>query len=60
MKNVTKEIKTFFAPWNKESEEIKRACRDLGLEFCAVRKGNWNGYKVNSFHHWSNANPLGT
>ena len=49
----TKEIRIFFAPWNRESEEIKKACKDLGLEFCSVKGGDWNGFKVKSFHHWS-------
>lgn len=48
-----KEIKTFFAPWNKESDNIKKACADLGLQFCNTKKGNWNGFEVKSFHYWS-------
>jgi peptidoglycan/xylan/chitin deacetylase (PgdA/CDA1 family) len=48
-----KEIKTFFAPWNREGDEIRQACADLGLNFCNVRKGLWNGYNVRSFHWWS-------
>jgi len=53
MVGKTKEIKIFFAPWNKEGEEIKQVCEDLGLKFCAVRKGIWEGYYIKSFHHWS-------
>lgn len=48
-----KEIKTFFAPWNREGDDIKKACEDLGLEFCAVKGGDWNGKKIKSFHWWS-------
>ncbi len=48
----TKDIKIFFAPWNKESEEIKKACKDLDLEFCNVQKGKWNGHEISSFHYW--------
>lgn len=47
-----KPITTFFAPWNRESENIKKACKDSGLLFCNVRKGTWNGQEVKSFHHW--------
>jgi peptidoglycan/xylan/chitin deacetylase (PgdA/CDA1 family) len=53
MVGTAKKIDTFFAPWNRESEEIKRACQDNGLKFCNVRKGNWNGQNVISFHWWS-------
>ena len=48
-----KEIKTFFAPWNKESPEIRKSCRDLGLEFCNIKNGEWNGQEIKSFHWWS-------
>lgn len=48
-----KEIKTFFAPWNREGDNIKKVCSDLGLNFCNVKGGLWNGYKVKSFHYWS-------
>jgi len=53
MVGSAKSITTFFAPWNREGENIKRACADLGLLFCNVKKGWWNGRKVNSFHWWS-------
>lgn len=49
----SKDIKIFFAPWNREGENIKKACQDLGLEFCNTKKGIWNGYEIKSFHHWS-------
>lgn len=49
----TKEIRIFFAPWNREGGEIKKACKDLGLDFCNVRKGKWNGYEIRSLHWWS-------
>lgn len=52
MVGYAKPIDTFFAPWNHESDAIKRACKDLGLNFCAVKKGEWNGVRINSFHHW--------
>lgn len=53
MTGKCKKIKTFFAPWNKSGKDIKRACDDLGLEFCAVKGGDWNGRKVKSFHWWA-------
>jgi len=53
MTRQCKEITTFFAPWNKEGEGIKKACQDLGLKFCDVRKGKWNGKEVRSFHWWN-------
>ena len=51
--NKIKEINIFFAPWNRESENIKEACQNVGLQFCATKKGMWNGYEIKSFHHWS-------
>ncbi|MHA1167865.1 MAG: polysaccharide deacetylase family protein [Candidatus Hodarchaeales archaeon] len=56
MVGKTKKITTFFAPWNREGESIKKACEDLGLRFCAVRKGQWEGKEIRSFHHWSSDN----
>jgi peptidoglycan/xylan/chitin deacetylase (PgdA/CDA1 family) len=53
MTGQAKEIKIFFAPWNRESDNIKNACYALGLDFCNVRKGKWNGYQVRSLHWWS-------
>lgn len=53
MVGKAKKIKTFFAPWNHESDEIKWACDDLGLDFCAVKGGEWKGKNVKSFHHWN-------
>jgi len=53
MAGVCKPIKIFFAPWNHDGDNIRKACADLGLEFCNVRKGNWNGQYVCSFHWWS-------
>lgn len=53
MTGKCKKIKTFFAPWNKEGKGIKQACSALGLEFCAVKGGDWNGKKVRSFHWWN-------
>src|SRR3990167_4681098 len=53
MTNQCKKITTFFAPWNREGENIKLACKNLALEFCNTKGGAWNGYKVKSFHWWS-------
>jgi hypothetical protein len=44
---------TFFAPWNHVGEGIVQACKDVGLRFCAVRDGEWEGEKVVSFHWWN-------
>ena len=52
MTGISKHIDTFFAPWNKESDSIRKACADLGLKFCNVKKGIWEGKQVNSFHGW--------
>jgi hypothetical protein len=52
MVKKTKPITTFFAPWNREGENIKKACLDNGLRFCNVRKGEWEGDTIRSFHHW--------
>jgi len=51
-----KKISTFFAPWNRESKNIKDACSDLGLKFCNIRKGKWENYNIKSFHWWSYEN----
>jgi hypothetical protein len=48
-----KKIDTFFAPWNRDSENIRNACSDLGLKFCNIRKGYWEGEKIKSFHWWN-------
>ena len=48
-----KNITTFFVPWNKSGVSIELACKDIGLQFCNVRKGEWNGYEVKSFHFWN-------
>jgi hypothetical protein len=48
-----KKIEMFFAPWNKSSPEIKRACEKTGLRFCDVGGGWWEGIKVKSFHWWA-------
>jgi len=53
MVGETKPIKIFFAPWNKEGPGIKKACADLGLEFCNVKSGEWQGNEIHSFHWWS-------
>lgn len=52
MVGYAKPIEIFFAPWNRESEDIKKACKDLGLRFCNIRKGEWEGKKIKSFHWW--------
>jgi peptidoglycan/xylan/chitin deacetylase (PgdA/CDA1 family) len=48
-----KKINTFFAPWNNESKEIKKACSKRNINFCNVKGGEWNGYWIKSFHYWS-------
>jgi len=53
MTGMCNPIKIFFAPWNHESENIKKACSDLGLSFCNVKKGRWNGQEIRSFHWWN-------
>jgi len=53
MVGAYKDITTFFAPWNRESENIRKACSDNGLKFCNIRKGKWEGYDVKSFHWWN-------
>lgn len=52
MFGYVKPIDTFYAPWNHESETIKQVCKELGLKFCNVKKGKWNEWRINSFHHW--------
>jgi hypothetical protein len=52
MVGYAKPITTFFAPWNHEGENIRKACNDLNLDFCNVKKGEWNGKDIRSFHHW--------
>lgn len=49
----SKPIDTFFSPWNREGENIKKACQDNGLKFCNVKKGMWTGSEVRSFHWWN-------
>lgn len=46
-------ITTFFAPWNRESDNIRRACWDLNLKFCNVQRGEWNDQEIKSFHYWA-------
>ena len=53
MTGVCKPIKIFFAPWNREGINIQKACADLGLSFCNVKKGKWNGQEIRSFHWWN-------
>jgi hypothetical protein len=48
-----KKITTFYAPWNKRGEGIVSACDDLGLKFCDVKQGEWEGKPITSFHWWS-------
>lgn len=48
-----KEITTFFAPWNRDGENIRKACSDLGLKFCNVKEGEWEGHYIKSFHWWN-------
>ena len=53
MVGTCKPINTFFAPWNREGENIKKACQDLGLKFCNIKRGEWEGKIVKSFHWWA-------
>ena len=53
MTGQCKEISIFFAPWNRESENIRKACADVGLKFCNVKKGKWEDYEIRSFHWWN-------
>lgn len=53
MTGQCKDITTFFAPWNREGENIKKACADNGLKFCNVKDGVWEGQEVKSFHWWN-------
>jgi hypothetical protein len=48
-----KPLTTFFAPWNREGDNIKKACEDVGLKFCNVKEGVWEDKKIISFHWWS-------
>ena len=48
-----KPIDTFFAPWNRESENIKKACSDNNLKFCNIGKGQWEGKEIKSLHWWN-------
>ena len=48
-----KPIDTFFAPWNRESENIKKACSDNNLKFCNIGKGPWEGKEIVSMHFWN-------
>ncbi len=48
-----KPIDTFFAPWNREGENIKKACEDNGLKFCNIGKGQWEGKEIKSLHWWN-------
>ena len=53
MTGQCKPIDTFFAPWNRGGENIERACKDLGLKFCATKEGEWDGKIIKSFHWWN-------
>jgi peptidoglycan/xylan/chitin deacetylase (PgdA/CDA1 family) len=53
MTGQEKKITTFFAPWNREGENIKKACQDLGLKFCNIGKGQWEGKEIRSMHWWN-------
>lgn len=51
--NNPKKITVFYAPWNRGGENIIKACTDLGLKFCNVRKGKWEDNYIRSFHWWN-------
>ena len=53
MTRKCKPIETFFAPWNKDGENIRKACEVMKLKFCNVKKGEWEGYQIRSFHWWN-------
>ena len=53
MTGMCKDIKVFYAPWNRKGDNIERTCRDLGLKFCNVKNGEWEGNEVKSFHWWN-------
>ena len=53
MVGSAKPIHIFFAPWNKRGDGIIKACNELRLKFCDIRKGQWEGLEVRSFHHWN-------
>ena len=53
MVGYAKPITTFFAPWNRSSEQIREACANYGLKFCDVHSGEWEGRTVRSFHWWN-------
>lgn len=53
MTGQVKPITTFFAPWNRHSNDIRQACAVIGLKFCSVQNGEWKGEEVRSFHHWN-------
>ena len=57
MGKPAQKITTFFAPWNHSSDNIKKACKDLGLLFCDVKEGSWNGDCIRSFHWWAAMGP---
>lgn len=48
-----KKITTLFAPWNKSSIDIIKACNHLGLKFCDVPFGEWEGESIKSLHWWN-------
>jgi peptidoglycan/xylan/chitin deacetylase (PgdA/CDA1 family) len=56
MTGQAKPIDTFFAPWNREGDNIKKACAEFGLKFCAVKDGEWDGHTLKSFHWWDTMN----
>ncbi len=53
MTGKCKKITIFFAPWNKKGNNIVKACNDVGLKFCNMQKGIWNGEQIQSLHWWS-------
>lgn len=45
----------FFPPWNRRSDNLRTACKNLGLELCehyAVAQ-YWNGENICCFHYWN-------
>jgi len=53
LKNPLKKITTFYPPWNKVNDDIKKVCKELGLKL-----DNRKGGSVLNFHYWSEQYPL--
>jgi peptidoglycan/xylan/chitin deacetylase (PgdA/CDA1 family) len=47
-----KEIKTFYPPWNRVSQDLERACKDMGL-ILDSRTIKTHPGEVYGFHYWT-------